>query len=757
MKKQYLLAVALFAAVLFVSTSAMAQEWKLQDNPIYTPWAEQVDPTNPWPEYPRPQLERPMWLSLNGLWDYAILPAEQKFEGQYDGRILVPFPFESALSGVKKTVGKENLLYYGRKFDVPPSWKNQRVLLNFEAVDWKATVYVNGKEVGRHTGGYAPFSVDITDALKAEGDQELQVVVFDPTDDGYQPIGKQIKNPHGIWYTSVTGIWQSVWVEAVSPLGSVTNIKAYAGTVVDGKYVPALDGTVSVEGTADAQDGLLCKVTALDDGTPLASFETTIKDGKFAGQLKIENPKLWTPDTPNLYDLRVELKAGKEVVDDVKSYFGIRTSTLGKKADGILRMLLNDEFVFQYGPLDQGWWPDGLYTPPTEEAMKFDLVKTKEMGFNMLRKHVKAESRRFYYLCDTLGLMIWQDMPSGDRPHYIRPEDPDANRSPEAKENYYHEWGEIMTTLANSPSIVMWVPFNEGWGQFDTCKVVAWTKAKDPTRLVDCASGWSDRPCGDVVDMHHYPDPKRPADNATRAIVLGEFGGLGLPCKGHAWKEEGNWGYVSFKDQDGLYQRYSGLIRKLRPLIDEGLSAAVYTQTTDVEIEVNGLFSYDRKIDKMGTERVAKLNARLYKPTPKSVTLVETSEKQKQEWSYTFDKPADNWMAEDFDASGWKKGPAGFGTEGTPGAIIGTKWDTSDIWLRRAFTLLNIIHDEDAEVYLNGKLIATCNGHVGSYLEYELSDDVKQLLKQGKNTIAIHVKQTAGGQSIDAGLSLLFE
>ncbi len=749
----------------FVSCSN-AGEWKLQPNPIYTPWAEQVNPEAPLPEYPRPQLVRSDWKSLNGLWEYVIAPkaAANGPVDSFDGKILVPYPIESALSGVKKEVGPDNQLIYQRTFELPGTWSGKRILLNFEAVDWKAWVYVNDKLVGEHTGGYAPFCCDITDALTDAAVQTLRVVVYDPTDANWQPRGKQVRKPGGIWYTSVTGIWGSVWLEPVDKSAYLADVWSVSAVKEDGKLVPTLENQF-VAGYAPKTGDASVSVKAFDkDGRQVAAFEAPVQANNcFQGNLKIERPNLWTPDSPYLYKTIVELYSNGKVVDTAESYFGVRTSTLGKTEDGLTRVLLNGKFLFQYGPLDQGWWPDGLYTAPTDEALKFDLVSLKKMGFNMLRKHVKVEPRRYYYHCDVLGMLVWQDMPSGDK--YIGPKDPDIVRCEESAKNYYHEWGEIIETLRNSPSIVMWVPFNEGWGQFSTDEVTAWTKKLDPTRLVNCTSGWAWRTCGDIQDMHSYPGPNRPEVEENRAIVLGEFGGLGLPCKGNAWKEQGNWGYVSFDDKDALYKRYSSLITRLHALIPEGLSAAVYTQTTDVEIEVNGLFSYDRKIDKMGVERVYSVNSKLYRPAPKLECLVPTSKDAAQVWKYSFDKPAGDWAKPEFDDSAWKSGEAGFGTKMTPNTSVRTEWSGTDIWLRKTFKLdeipdnlaLSIYYDEDTEVYINGVKVLSVEKYVTSYTTEELGPEAVKALKKGENVIAVHTLQTIGGQYIDLGLDKVVE
>ncbi len=569
--------------------------WSPAQGRIMTRWAAAVTPDNVHPEYPRPQMVRTDWMSLNGLWDYAIQPRDLEQPEEYAGRILVPFPVESSLSGVGRSVGEANQLWYRRTFRLPKNWRSQRLLLNFEAVDWETTVWINGHKVGTHRGGYDPFSFDVTHALKQRGEQEIVIAVWDPADTGTQPRGKQVREPRGIWYTSVTGIWQSVWLEPVSEV----HIRALYITpdAARGRaYVRA-----ECAGDATAY-GIV--VQALDGKSPVV-----LAGGRVGRDvpLSLKNPKLWSPDSPFLYGLRVKLEDGYgRDVDQVESYFGLRSIAVKPDAGGVNRLFLNGRPLFQFGPLDQGWWPDGLYTAASDEALRYDVEATKELGFNLLRKHVKIEPRRFYYWCDRLGVLVWQDMPSGDG--YIRPRDPDFERSLPSEEQFFYELSQMIATLYSHPSIVMWIPFNEGWGQFKTPEVVQFIRKLDPTRLINNTSGWSDRGVGDVHDVHAYPGPTAPENEAVRAAVLGEFGGLGLPVAGHTWQEEKNWGYRSFKTAEELTASYLDLLKKLEPLIDGGLAAAVYTQTSDVEIEINGLLTYDRELIKMDLERVAQAN-----------------------------------------------------------------------------------------------------------------------------------------------------
>lgn len=589
---------------LALALCAQAQ-WKPAGDKIKTQWAEQVNPKSVLPEYPRPLMERSEWQNLNGEWEYAIKPVGEVEPASFDGNILVPFAVESSLSGVQKEVGEKNELWYKRSFTVPAKWKGKDVMLNFGAVDWKAEVFVNDVLVGSHKGGYTPFSFNITPFLKGSGAQKLVVRVWDPSDKGYQPIGKQTSNPQGIWYTSVTGIWQTVWLEPVASnhitaVKSIPNVDANALNVTVGASTPCVTSIVEVK--------------LLDKGAVVASAKGV------QGQelrLGVKNPTLWSPENPYLYDMSITLSQNGKVIDQVKSYTAFRKISVEKDKNGILRMCLNNKPLFHYGPLDQGWWPDGLYTAPTDEALLYDIKKTKEWGFNMIRKHVKVEPARWYYHCDKEGILVWQDMPSGDMGNRWEPHKynggTDKERSVESVANYYQEWKEIMDLGVSHPSIVVWVPFNEAWGQFDTEKVVAWTKAYDPSRLVNPASGGNHRPYGDILDLHNYPGPDMFLFDAQRVTVLGEYGGIGLPLENHLWWNKRNWGYIQFKNSDEVTAEYVKYANELKGFVKRGFSAAVYTQTTDVEGEVNGLMTYDRKVIKINEAKVKAANQSVIK------------------------------------------------------------------------------------------------------------------------------------------------
>ncbi len=586
----------------FSLTPGFAQ-WKPAGDKIKTAWAEKIDVNHVLPEYPRPIMERPEWLNLNGLWDYALLQAGSSEPGHFDGKLLVPFAVESSLSGVQKAVGGENEVWYKRNFTVPAKWKGKNVLLHFGAVDWKAEVWLNDIKIGTHTGGYTPFTFNITPFLNKSVDQKLVVKVWDGTDKGFQPRGKQTSEPRGIWYTPVTGIWQTVWLEPVA-----------------GKYIENIRTTPNIDKN-QASIKVESNTPSFGDIVEAEIFEGSVlkASGKASSsetlEIAVPDARLWSPESPFLYTMKVNLISDGVVVDQVKSYFAMRKISTKRDDNGIVRLELNNKPYFQFGPLDQGWWPDGLYTAPTDEALRYDIQKTKDFGFNLIRKHVKVEPARWYMHCDQLGMLVWQDMPSGDRsPQWQNHNYFNGNelkRSPESESNYRKEWKEIMDFLYSNPCIVCWVPFNEAWGQFKTPEIVEWTKSYDPGRLVNPASGGNHYPVGDMLDLHNYPGPEMYLYDGQRPTVLGEYGGIGLALEGHLWSTDKNWGYIQFKDSKSVTDQYVSYAETLLKMIKTGFSAAVYTQTTDVEGEVNGLMTYDRKVIKMDEQRIREINRRI--------------------------------------------------------------------------------------------------------------------------------------------------
>mgnify|MGYP003635421511 CR=1 FL=1 len=592
MKKRIFILFVLFSAV-------VSAQWKPAGNKIKTKWAETIKTDNVLNEYPRPIMKRGNWKNLNGLWKYSISKFGSPKPEKFDGDILVPFAVESSLSGVMKEVGSSKELWYQTNFTVPKNWKGKNILLHFGAVDWKADIWINDVKVGSHSGGYVPFSFDITPYLNGSS-QNIVVKVWDPSSDGQQPRGKQVNNPDGIWYTPVTGIWQTVWLEPVNTK-SISNIKTTSN--IDG-------GTVQIStDTKGSSYGDIVEVTIFDGAKEIAKVKSAVNQDI---NISIKNAKLWSPESPFLYRTTLKLISKGKVADEVKSYFAMRKISIKKDSKGIVRMQLNNKDYFQFGPLDQGWWPDGLYTAPSDEALKYDIVKTKELGFNMIRKHVKVEPARWYTHCDELGILVWQDMPNGGvSPQWQNKRYFDGNelkRTAESEQIYRKEWKEIMDYLYSYPSIVVWVPFNEAWGQFKTAEIAEWTKTYDPSRLVNPASGGNHYTTGDILDLHNYPGPEMYLYDPLRATVLGEYGGIGLPLEGHLWKTDNNWGYVKFKNSKETTDEYIKYAKTLKGFVKVGFSAAVYTQTTDVEGEVNGFMTYDRKVDKMNVKKVNEIN-----------------------------------------------------------------------------------------------------------------------------------------------------
>ena len=597
----------LFTTVCLAGT-VLAADWKPVPGHLMTRWAKEVTPDKVLPEYPRPQMVRDQWQNLNGLWDYSVVPLDAARPAEFTGKIMVPFCIESTLSGVRQPLTGEQRLWYRRTFTPPDLAGGKRFLLHFGAVDWEAKVAVNGKPVGEHKGGYDAFTCDITEAVKPDADNELVVSVFDSTM-GYQARGKQkfdaIANPKGIRYSPCSGIWQTVWLEAV-PTAYVESLK----------IVPDIDkGSVTV--TVNAKGGGKAKLTALDGEKVVATGEG---DAGQAVTMNSPTAKLWSPEQPFLYDLRVE--CGN---DAVKSYFGLRKIAIGKDDKGVTRICLNNKAEFQAGFLDQGYWPDGIYTAPTDEALRFDIEATKKLGMRVARKHVKVEPDRWYYWCDKLGLMVWQDMPSagpvlgrvgegaGLNKETGKLQDGKAT-SPEGAAQFEAELKAMVEGRWNHPSIIMWIVFNESWGQYDTPRLTNWVKQLDPSRLVNNASGGHDIPAGDVLDGHHYQAPCAPKPTDGRAPVCGEFGGLGLATPGHTWVDK-TWGYRGAANQEQLNNNYIGLIKRAYELKDsDALCALIYTQTTDVETECNGAITYDREIFKLDPAKVAAANQGKFGP-----------------------------------------------------------------------------------------------------------------------------------------------
>ncbi|MDR2955283.1 MAG: beta-galactosidase [Prevotella sp.] len=766
MKKISLILFLTFCFV-FQSTS-FAQKWEMKKARIMTPWAEQVDPKNVLPEYPRPQMVRDNWMNLNGIWDFTkVEDMAYNATQKYDEQILVPFAMESAISGIMNTNHMENrgkVFAYRKKFSIPNNMKKEDILLHFGAVDWKCEVYINGKSVGHHTGGFDPFYFNITEAIDTKKkEQEISVFVQDYQEFGGQPHGKQKINEKVIWYTPVTGIWQTVWIESV-PKTHIDRLAIRPN--IDNKTINITVQPQNVTANTKA-------TITIFDGQQQVAVAKNVEMGKETS-IKLSDMKLWSPESPFLYDFKVELTEKGKVVDKVDSYFGMRKISVDY-FNGHPTMFLNNKHYFHYGPLDQGYWPDGIYTAPTDEALKFDLEKTKEFGMNMSRKHIKVEPARWYYHCDKMGVLVWQDIPNpgfGENGKLM-------GDGRDLRENFHDEMVRIMKSLENYPSIVLWTVYNESWGQPDEAtskRSVDIARETDNTRLISIASGWNDHEYGDIKDTHWYPQPNMlPNPVNKRASVCGEYGGITLLIDGHRWIGGSDMKYTQVYSPEELKNKFVDFTNQILGLQANGLCAAVYTQITDVEDEENGLITYDRKVVKMDDKQVAEVRAAIQRNiSHTSTALLPTSQagNKVNKWRYQISEwpiSGFSWKNPSFDDSEWSEGDAGFGNGGLQGASMNTKWEgRSTIYLRKWYDFadlkaedtnklqMQVFHDEDCDIFINGTLAASLKGFTNRYAIVEISDEARAGIKVGEpNLIAVSCKNTTGNQFIDLGFSLV--
>ena len=775
--------------LLALACAASAADLTPVRGPLMTPFAKDVSPENALPEYPRPQMRREQWQNLNGLWQYAVetLPkgAFQPVQGlapvesltdaapppQWQGTILVPFAIDAPLSGVMHVLRPTERLWYRRTFRIPDAWNGKRVLLHFGAVDWEASVYVNGRRLGRHRGGYDPFTFDVTKALR-DGENELVVACWDATEGQCQAIGKQImpENRKGFRYQPTGGIWRTVWLEPVSMKNHIRALK----------IVPDVDRNRVVVDVTSARAGGNESVEA---EIPGGQAVHAAHPGRAIVQLK--NPRLWSPDAPYLYDLIVRVYVGEEVVDTVRSYVGMRKVEVKRADDGFVRIHLNDEPIFQFGPLDQGYWPDGILTPPTDEAIRYDLQFLKTIGCNMVRVHVKSHPTRWYYWADRLGLLVWQDMVC--LPKYGQTVTDQASRQWETELLRMMDW------LRNHPAIVMWVPFNEGWGQHETERFTKRIAQYDPTRLVDNASGWADCGVGHVLDQHDYSFYSSIALQryaGGRAVLLGEAGGFNMVVPKHTWhgnKEPGSnldyhadGGRPTVASPEEMLAMFSYWVDNLRCLnAAAGLNAVVYTQITDVEHELNGFLTYDRRVPKTAPEKWGEVVRRLYRP-PELKTLVAAG----AAWRYTTKPPATggkagkgkppavpDWAKPGFDDAGWQTGRAPFATRmGDDLPAVGTVCESSPCFLRRTFALdrapakpaVRVVASRRCRLFINGRLFRNVLNRGRGPQQADvccivLRPEERAWLRKGDNTIAVEVPKAGGPNYFDLSLVEVIE
>lgn len=758
--------IVLLLLSLVTHTSVYGQNWQMKQARIMTPWAEKVDPNKVLDDYPRPQMVRENWYNLNGIWDFTKVENMNYNASQsYDKKILVPFSMESAISGIMDTNHEQNkgkVFAYRRSFTIPQNMKKDDVLLHFGAVDWKCEVYVNGTKVGSHMGGFDPFYFDITSALKPnKKEQEVCVFVQDYQEFGGNPHGKQKIGEKIIWYTPVTGIWQTVWLESVPKI----HIEKLA-------IRPDIDTETININIASEKAGTKTKaIVKVYDGDKLISTTSNLAIGSEIS-IPVGSMKLWSPESPFLYGLKVELVENGKTIDYVDSYFGMRKISV-EYFNGHPTMFLNNKHYFHYGVLDQGYWPDGIYTAPTDEALKFDLEKIKEFGMNMSRKHIKVEPARWYYHCDKMGVLVWQDIPNpgfGENGKII-------GENIDIRDNFHDEMVRIMKSLENHPSIVVWTVYNESWGQPNeeiTRKSVELATKTDPYRLINGASGWNDYECGDIKDTHWYPQPNiLPNPVNKRASVCGEYGGITLLVDGHRWIGGSDMKYTQVYSGKELKDAFVNLTQQALGLQADGLSAAVYTQITDVEDEENGLITYDRKVVKVDEKQVAEISKAVqYNITHTSIPVVPVSKtgNMVSKWKYSMtDKElsSDTWKDVSFSDKSWKEGFAGFGNGGLQGANINTQWNTPYIYMRKWFDFKNvtsgnindfrlqIFYDEDCEVYINGILAVALKGFSNRYVFTEISQEAKNGIKIGQpNLVAVKCENKEGNQFVDLGFIL---
>ena len=784
--------IVLFAALLCVVLHADcaaggAEPYRSQ---MMTAWGEKVTPANAWRGHPRPQMMRERWMSLNGEWNYAVTGEEDGIPERFDGKILVPFPAPSALSGVRRWIASTNALWYSRMVDLHPK-RGERTLFHIDGADFRSQVFVNGVEATDtpHQSAQLAFTVDITPFAR-EGANRIDIQVWDPMNFSKSDktrwignsTGKQTYSPSGCHYTGFTGIWAPVWIETVPD----THVRGYRAT-------PDLDRgcvRIEVDGVGDVKSAR-CVVRARFGGEEVVSAELK----RWGEVLEMPLPKPvreWSPDSPNLYDLEISL--GEDVVH---GYFGMRKFEVRKDANGVLRFFLNNRFIYPIGTLDQGWWPDGLVTPPSDEAMSWDILFLKRLGFNMMRKHIKVEPMRYYHLCDRLGILVFQDMPSGYG-------DLNGRYGP-----YRDELKGMIDQLYNVPSIVMWIPYNERWGQpkaAQTGWTLKWVKRYDPSRVVDGPSGWSDYEGGfikstdgkgtltatshlplgtpesaEVIDFHQYPHPRVLPANPHRATMCGEFGGLGLRVDGHVWNPEmRNWGYGG-TGTDGrettvaVQSTYLGLMDELCAMVlFEGCAASVYTQTTDVEGEINGLVTYDRKVEKFAAaalkaahRKVCEFAATGAGHLSRRDVVMPAFTHSPALWTYSFGAVPPDWTSPGFDDSAWRHSPGGFGSKSifnaNKDARIGAEWRTSELYIRTRFdapardfdfAVLSVFHDEDVKVFLNGELIFKESGYTKDYVCHLVDGaNLRALLMPKGNVLAACAIQRNGAQYLDVALS----